>query len=313
MQRTYLALAGFGLASAATLAAAVGVVPAPPRAWAQAWAPRPSLFEGQPVDPRRYAVLGRPLGNGEWNLLVLEQIRPGPPCWQQRADGLVDPSLNRFDYTGICGRYLDSNGYSLRLANQEGIGPGGSPLRLRLQPNGAELQLLASAPDLARELIVGRAPIPSRDRTGFVALRLAPGWELQRRVYQGQALNHLYFAHQASADQLVAAAALEPSPGPRGRGGRGALALLPPPPPPPPPPAPVATAWNAGRSERSAPRLGERDNQRLRERRGGWRRPPLAAPQSLDAALEAPANQALQAGGGRQGRAIALQVIPYRE
>ena len=298
MQRTYLALAGVGLMSGSVLAVVVGLMPAPPRAWAQAWAPRQSLFDGQPVDPRRYAVLARPLGNGEWNLLVLEQILPGPPCWQQRPDGLVDPSLNRFDYTGICGRYLDSNGYSLRLANREGVAPGGGPLRLRLQPNGADLQLLATAPELARELIVGRAPIPSRDRTGFVALRLAPGWELQRRTYQGQSLNHLYFAHQASAEQLVAAASLEA--GPAG-GGRRSLALLP---PPPPPVAPGAAGWTGSRSERGTQRGSERR---------GWRTSPLATSQPLDPSLGAAPRQGLEASGGGQGRAIALQVIPFRE
>ena len=300
MQRTYLALAGVGLMGATGLAA-VGLVPAQPRAWAQTWSPRASLFDSQPVNPQRYAVLARPLGNGEWNLLVLEQILPGPPCWQQRADGLVDPSLNRFDYTGICGRYLDSNGYSLRLANREGAAPGGGPLRLRLQQSGPELQLLATAPELARELIVGRAPIPSRDRTGFVALRLAPGWELQRRTYQGQALNHLYFAHQASVEQLVAAAT--PQTGPS-QAGRRSLALLPPPPPPVAPGVPAAPGWNGSRSERVTQRSSERR---------GWRSSPLASPQPLDPSLGEAPRQRLEASGGSQGRAIALQVIPFRE
>jgi hypothetical protein len=298
MQRTYLALAGAGLIGAAALAAGVGLISAPSRAWAQSWAPRPTLFDAQPVDPRRYAVLGRPLGNGEWNLLVLEQILPGQPCWQQRPDGLVDPSLNRFDYTGICGRYLDSNGYSLRLANREGPALGGGALRLRLQQSGAELQLLATAPELARELLVGRAPIPSRDRSGFVALRLAPGWELQRRSYQGQALNHLYFAHPSSAEQLVAAAGLEGGPSPAGR---RTLALLP---PPPPPVAPVAPAWNGSRSERSPERVSQRR---------GWSARPLAAPQPQEPWLGAAPRQSPQTGDGGQGRTIALQVIPFRE
>jgi hypothetical protein len=274
MQRTYLALASLCLAGAGATAAVLGLATAQPAARAQAWEPRQSLFEAQSVDPRRYAVLGRPLGNGEWTLLVLEQILAGPPCWQNRPDGLVDPSLNRFDFTGICGRFIDSNGYSLRLANQEGAGRSGN-LRLRLQQNGPELQLLATAPELARELVVGRGPVPARDRDGFVALRLAPGWELQRRTYQGQRLNHLYFANRASAEQLVAAAGNSAPPTRNAR-----LAL---PPPPPPPPAP--TAWSA-----------------RNERRSDWRRPTATSP--------VPMRQPMATG---EGRVVALQVIPYRE
>ena len=56
------------------------------------------LFGGLRVDPDRYAVLGRPLGNGDWTLIVLEQIQASPLCWQRRPDGLVDPSLTRFDF-----------------------------------------------------------------------------------------------------------------------------------------------------------------------------------------------------------------------
>ena len=261
MQRTYLALAGSVLVATAV----VGAVPGfgiMPRGLAG------EFFEARPVDPDRYAVLARPLGNGEWTLLVLEQIQPAPLCWQRRPDGLVDPSLNRFDFTGICGRYLDSNGYSVRLGNQEGRGLGAGPLRLHLEQSGQELRLLASSPALNQELVVGRAPVPLRDRDAFVALRLNPGWELQRRRYGSQTLNHLYFANAASAAQLLAASWQEPT------GALSASRTWSPmrlPPPPPPPSATLAPAAN-----------------------GGWRgQPPLAS--------------------GGEGRAIALEVIPFRE
>lgn len=261
MQRTYLALAG----SALVATAVAGAVPGSgltPRGQAG------ELFEARPVDAGRYAVLGRPLGNGEWTLLVLEQIQPAPLCWQSRPDGLVDPSLNRFDFTGICGRYLDSNGYSVRLGNQEGGGLAAGPLRLRLEQSGQELRLLASSPALNQDLLVGRASVPVRDRNAFVALRLHPGWELQRRRYGGKTLNHLYFANAASADQLAAASRPEPA-GPLGA--RRAWNPMRLPPPPPPPSAALAPDANGGRQGQPA----------------------------------------LAAGG--EGRAIALQVIPFRE
>ena len=261
MQRTYLALAGGALVATA-VAGAVPGFGLTPRGQAG------ELFEARPVDPGRYAVLGRPLGNGEWTLLVLEQIQPAPLCWQRRPDGLVDPRLNRFDFTGICGRYLDSNGYSVRLANQEGSGLGAGPLRLRLEQSGQDLRLLASSPALSQDLLVGRASVPARDRDAFVALQLNPGWELQRRRYGGQTLNHLYFANTASAEQLVSASRPEPTGPQRARRAWNPMRL---PPPPPPPSAVLAPYADGGRR----------------------------------------AQPAMATGG--EGRAIALQVIPFRE
>ena len=37
-------------------------------------------------------------------------------------------------------------------------------------------------------------------------MQLEPGWTLERRVYQGRKLNHLYFAHQAPVYRLLALA-----------------------------------------------------------------------------------------------------------
>ena len=113
--RTYLALAALGLAAISPLAQAANV------------------FTSQPLDASRFAVLARPVGSNSWSLLVLEQIRPQPLCWEQRPDGLTEPALNRFNFTGICNRYLDSNGYSLRIGDQDLA----SRYRLQLRQSGA--------------------------------------------------------------------------------------------------------------------------------------------------------------------------------
>ncbi len=195
MQRTYLASAGLTMALVA-----MGLAPRPPMPAADA-AP---IFGSAPLDGRRFAVLARPVGQADWTLLVLEQIGPQPRCWLPRADGLVDPSLNRFDYSGICGRYLDSNGYSLRAG---GVDLAASH-RLRLQQQGNQLLLLARSSEEPRPLVVARGAIPSRQRDGFVALQLEPGWELQRRLFAGRSLNHLYFAHARPIQELDGLAAL---------------------------------------------------------------------------------------------------------
>lgn len=166
------------------------------------WAEAANLFNSRPLDASRFAVLARPLGRNDWNLLVLEQIQPQPRCWEERPDGLIDPALNRFNYTGICSRYLDSNGYSLRIGDQDLA----SRYRLQLRQSGNELQLQASTPSDPTTLVVARAKVPLRDRDGFVSLKLEAGWDLQRRSFGEQTLNHLYFANAAPLPQLLAAA-----------------------------------------------------------------------------------------------------------
>ncbi len=190
MQRTYLALAGLALAGA-------GLPMVQPRL-----AKAAELFQSTDVNAERFAVLARPVGDNDWTLLVLEQLAAQPSCWQARPDGLVDPTLNRFDYTGICNRYLDSNGYSLRVANQDM----GTTYRLQVQQVGSRLELQAVSPRSSAVLVVGRAEVPLRERDGFVALKLEPGWDLKRRTYANRVLSHLYFATPTPLEQLVAQA-----------------------------------------------------------------------------------------------------------
>jgi hypothetical protein len=194
MQRTYLALAGLALAGAALLPSATALAPAR--------AQSASLFASRPVDAERFALLARPVARNDWNLLVLEQLQAQPLCWERRPDGLIDPTLNRFDFTGICSRYLDSNGYSLRLAGQDLA----TRYRLRVVQQGNELQLQAFSPNDTTVLVMGRGPLPGRDRDAFVALQLDPGWALERRAFGEQQLNHLYIANGSSLEQLHARA-----------------------------------------------------------------------------------------------------------
>ena len=210
------------------------------------------LFESTAVPQERFAVLAQPVGRAQWKLLVLEQIKPQPRCWTPRQDGLVEPSLNRFDFTRICKRYLDSNGYSLRSGDQDL----GTRFRFRLKQSGASLKLEALDPQQRAPLLVGQAPVHRRDPNGFVPLQLEPGWALERRVYQGRKLNHLYFAHKAPVNLLLARAS---SHGQRS----GFRRLGTPMPPIAPPPLPTArpTRRRAGRT--TASRIASRGPIRL--------------------------------------------------
>jgi len=204
MPRTYLhrrprPLLGRGHAAAliaTTAAASIGI----PLAAA-------NLFDSQPLDQERFAVLAQAVGRDRWKLLVLEQIKPRPLCWETRRDGLVNPSLNSFDFTGICSRYLDSNGYSLRTGGSDMA----SSFRLRLDTDQRGLRLSAMDPNRGVPIVVARAERPKRDRNAFVKLELEPGWSLERRAYQGRTLSHVYFAHAEPTATLLARAGERPS------------------------------------------------------------------------------------------------------
>ena len=97
------------------------------------------VFDSKPLRQERFAVLAQPVGRSDWKLLVLEQIKQRPLCWTARADGLMDPTLNTFNFAGICSRYLDSNGYSLRSGGEDL----GTRYRLSLRQKGSTLELQA--------------------------------------------------------------------------------------------------------------------------------------------------------------------------
>ncbi|MCT0200128.1 DUF3747 domain-containing protein [Synechococcus sp. CS-1325] len=190
MKRTYLALVGLG----------IGALTLQGLPWPVASAQ--GLFSSQPLDGSRFVILGKPVGLADWSLLVLEQIRSRPLCWERRPDGLIDASLNRFDFTGICSRYIDSNGFSIRAGDQDL----GSSYRLRLRQVGQEVQLQAMSPTQTATVLVGRGTLGRRDRDGFVAITLEPDWQLSRRVFGRQTLNHVYFATATPITQLIARA-----------------------------------------------------------------------------------------------------------
>jgi len=160
------------------------------------------VFDSLPLRQERFAVLAQPVGRSNWKLLVLEQIKQRPLCWTKRADGLMDPTLNTFNFAGICSRYLDSNGYSLRSGGEDL----GTRYRLNLRQKGNMLELQAGHGGSTTPISIGRAVIPARDRNGFVRLRLDEGWRLERRVYRGRTVSHVYFAHSEPVNRLLALA-----------------------------------------------------------------------------------------------------------
>jgi hypothetical protein len=267
LQRTYLAAAGamaLGTAGAAVL----------PQQFAKAAAP----FESVPVDAERAIALAQPLSGDRWNLVVLEQLVPAPPCWRRFEDGSVTTYEKNLP-AGTCGLYSSSSAYSLRIAGDDLS----HPWRLRVESRGPRLELLASSPDKPTPLLVGSAEAASN---GLVELQLEEGWSFARRSFEGRSLNHVYVSHAEPLPVLLA----------RAESVDGELLGLA---TPPPPPSPVENATRLAaspsldtRSQPASSRLARLES--------------LGLGASRDRSWEQPSAESEASG------VVALQVVPYR-
>jgi hypothetical protein len=150
---------------------------------------RAATFDTQEVNTSNFVVLSTPVnGNNQHQLLILEQTSNKRPCWAEGTNpGTVDPLLLKFDFTGICSRSTDSNGYSIRMGTQDL----GLDYLLRIVPRDGKLVLVGSN-RVSRQIPDIEVGSTSSISDGFDKITLNPGWRLTRRTYQGRSLGHIY-------------------------------------------------------------------------------------------------------------------------
>ncbi len=149
-----------------------------------------SVFTAADVDESQFVMVSAPIGKGESSQLnIYEQRTSARPCFavSGASPAVVDPLLASFDFTGICNRYIDGNGYSLRIGGDDL----GTRYRLSVVKTGSDVELLAvPTRDPSRPtMVVARSGGPGN---GFIKLNLEPGWKLMRRQYGKRMLGHLY-------------------------------------------------------------------------------------------------------------------------
>lgn len=160
-----------------------------------------ATFEQQEVEQSRYVAIARPLATGYFRLIVLNQITDARPCWSETGANptRIEPLLNTFDFTGICGRGTDSNGYSIRVEGRDL----GMNFSLQLEPRGDEIWLVGrengSAPN-APYMLIGRTNGIGTD--GLYRIYLQPGWRFTRRAFEGKTLGHIYFTNDSMTAAL---------------------------------------------------------------------------------------------------------------
>ncbi len=191
-----------------------GVLTAPP-------APAQALFGAGEVDPSRFLLVAAPIGSAgdRFQLNIYEQLRGTRPCFAvgEGKPAAVDPLLSTFDFTGICSRFIDANGYSLRIGGNDLA----TSYRLSVVREGQDILLVARPTKSTNlgEMVVARA---GGMGSGFLKLELEPGWRLMRRQFGGRPLGHVYVytdsvpgaPAQPSAEPAAAPSPTVPAPAP---------------------------------------------------------------------------------------------------
>ena len=167
-----------------------------------------SLFTFADVDESKFVLVAAPIGSGPRSQLnIYEQRTSARPCYEVKgsAPAVVDPLMATFDFTGICNRYIDGNGYSLRIGGDDL----GTRYRLSVVNTGRDIELLATPTRNPSQptMVVARA---GGVASGFIQLKLEPGWTLKRRAYGKKSLGHLY-VYRDSAPVESAPAASSPA------------------------------------------------------------------------------------------------------
>jgi N-acetylmuramoyl-L-alanine amidase len=136
-------------------------------------------FGQKEVDQAKFIAIAKPIGQDAHQLIILEQVTDKKPCWSESGSQpvIVDPLLLKFDFTGICGRSTDANGYSIRMDGQD-LG-GKYTLRIRYRNN--EMVLVGSPDDTKDpEIVIGRVNSIVKD---FAKIQLDPGWYFSKRTF----------------------------------------------------------------------------------------------------------------------------------
>lgn len=150
-------------------------------------------FDQTEVDQERFVAIAVPRTFG-YSLVIVEQVSDRRACWSESGTQPieVDPLLLNFDFTGICGRATDSNGYSVRVEGQD------LALSHNLSVQGTQNDILLVATPRgdfnAPPIIIGRTyGLTPR----FSKIILEPGWRFTKRNYQGKTLGHIYLTYDS--------------------------------------------------------------------------------------------------------------------
>ncbi|MDJ0574005.1 MAG: DUF3747 domain-containing protein [Xenococcaceae cyanobacterium MO_234.B1] len=139
-----------------------------------------------------------------FNLVVIEQIPEKEACWNEIGSQptIIDPLWTTFDFTGICRRATDSNGYSVRLDGQDTS----QDYSLDVVEKDEEIQLIAVSRRDRSRTVIGKTFGKAEGK--FLKIYLNPGWKFTKKTVDEQVLGHFFLSGDSSE---IAAAGDNPS------------------------------------------------------------------------------------------------------
>jgi hypothetical protein len=156
-------------------------------------------FGQQEVDQNKFVAISVPHVGHSPHLVILEQISNSQPCWKESGTSpvAVEALLLNFDFTGICNRSTDGNGYSIRMAGQEL----GLLYKLKIIKLNSEFVLvgISNNDPKAPAIKIGRT---YEIGSGLTKINLEPGWRFTKRTYNGQTIGHIYLTSDLAAPNV---------------------------------------------------------------------------------------------------------------
>ncbi|MEM6452194.1 MAG: DUF3747 domain-containing protein [Cyanobacteria bacterium P01_D01_bin.105] len=216
------------LATAAMTTAAGNALPgAIPGAMAQhSTAPiqlaQASLFGMSETSQAPFILVAQPTsrlgGRQRYGLMIIEQKKADPLCFSTTGANptQVNVLLLNFDFSGICGKSTDTNGYLLRAAGED------IKYDPVLENEDGVLVLYASprrsAGSGAERFIIGQTDGIAAN--GFTQISLKPGWRLARQTFNDANTGRTYIANDLTLAALTNQdVAVEPGGGDQSGGG----------------------------------------------------------------------------------------------
>lgn len=154
-------------------------------------------FGQKEVDQTKFVAAAVPFrGGSAHQLVILEQVSNKRACWSESGNRPVNvnPLLLKFNFTGICGRATDSNGYSIRVAGTDL----GMRYNLNVQRVNGEILLVGTnrRDPYAAPIVIGRTRGVGN---GLTKIALESGWRFTKRTYNGKLLGHIYLTNDSLA------------------------------------------------------------------------------------------------------------------
>ncbi|MGD1866205.1 MAG: DUF3747 domain-containing protein [Phormidesmis sp.] len=174
-----------------------------------------NVIGAQEVDQSSFILSTNPTsnfgGNQRYGLMIIEQKSDSQLCYSTTgsAPTQVNPLLSTFDFSGICGRSTDTNGYAIRAAGEQ----------IRYNPvieNEDGVLVLYAKPSAfaggGEKFIIGQTD--GIAATGYTQIFLKPGWRLTRKTVDGAAKGLMYLTNDLTVAEITGQdVAIEPGGG----------------------------------------------------------------------------------------------------